>query len=339
LFKFFEDFCRYDGLYVAGDISEAQRQSQAIIRKAKRITDAFRAARGNDIRSDTPTQLGVEVTIPSKSGGLLNAIPTDAQVKGTFQSLGLFGLMPPMYEQLLPSATWADVKAATRSQYSVHIPWMDRLERDMLNAANGRSLGEPEATFRSKNKTYRAILCRHVLQWDGTNRFYIVFVETLPRQFVGDQNTSLILAGLVMASRFRFAYLEQPDRIAAQFDDKVTDSEFDGNYRQFLHDLERMRQESMELGLLDETSFFNSFGERRRGVAESFLVSWAAARQALDNSLPPLTTAIDATNRGNIRSAIMQFLKTIERENSRFLKVAIQAYCEELDVQLRKTAN
>ena len=243
LARFFEDFCRYDALYVTRDTSETQRQSQAIIRKAKRITETFRAARGNDVRADTPTQLGVEVTVACKSGEPLAAIPSDAQVKGTYQSFGLFGLLPPMQGEQLPSTGWGEVKSACRSPYSAHIPWVERLERDMLNAANGRALGEPEATFLSKNKTYRAILFRHIVHWDGTHRFGIVFVETLPRQFLGDQNTSLILAGLVVASRFRFSYLEEPDRTAAQFDDKVIDSEFEGNYRQFLYDLERMKQE------------------------------------------------------------------------------------------------
>jgi hypothetical protein len=338
LAKFFDDFCRYDALYVARDNSETQRQSQAIIRKAKRITEAFRAARGNDIRADTPTQLGVEVAVSSKAGEPLMAIPVDAQVKGTFQSFGLFGLMPPMQGEQLPLASWGEVKAACRSPYSAHIPWVERLERDMLNAANGRALGEPEATFLSKNKTYRAILFRHILHWDGTCRFGIVFVETLPRQFVGDQNTSLILAGLVVASRFRFAYLEQPDRIAAQFDDTVTDSEFEGNYRQFLYDLERMQQESMELGLLDHTAFVKSFGSSRRGIAESFLAAWKEAREALGAGLPPPTGGVNAANRTNIRESITQFLQKMETENARFLQIALDAYGDELKAQLRKKA-
>jgi hypothetical protein len=337
--KFFEDFCQYDALYVAGETSEVQRRSQAIIRKAKRITEAFRAARGNDVRADTPTQLSVEVTVPCKSGELLTVIPTDASVKGTFQSFGLFGLMPPMHDQQLPSASWGSVRAACRTPFSTHIPWVERLEQDMLDAANGRALREPEATFLSKDKTYRAILFRHILHWDGTHRFGIVFVETLPRQFVGDQNTSLILAGLVVASRFRFAYLEQPDRIAAEFDERATDSEFEGNYRQFLYDLERMRQESMELGLLDPTAFINSFGPARRGVAEGFLLGWKEARQSLDDGLPPPNTPISTEIRKTIKEAIVQFLKKMESENSRFLKVAVAAYSEELEVELRKTAH
>jgi hypothetical protein len=148
----------------------------------------------------------------------------------------------------------------------------------------------------------------------------------------------LILAGLVVASRFRFSYLEQPDRIAAKFDDKVTDSEFEGNYRQFLYDLERTKQESMELGLLDHTAFINSFGPSRRGIAEAFLEVSKEARQALEAGLPPPTTAVSAANRANIKESIMQFLKKMETENARFLKVALDAYRDELDLQLRKTA-
>src|SRR5208282_1068310 len=78
LFKFFEDFCKYEGLYVTRSDSEAQRKSQALVRKAKLITDAFRAARGSDIRSDNPTQLGVEVTVASKPNERLQTIPSNA---------------------------------------------------------------------------------------------------------------------------------------------------------------------------------------------------------------------------------------------------------------------
>jgi hypothetical protein len=337
LAKFFVDFCQYDGLYVPSDGAEYQRQSQTIIRKAKRITEAFRIARGNDIRADTPTQLGIEVTVPYKAGQPLASIPLDAQVKGTFQSFGLFALMPPMQGEQLPSTTWADVKAAGQSPYSGYLPWIERLEQDMLNAANGRTLSEAEATFRSKDKTYRAILVRHLLHWDGTHRFGIVFVETLPRQFVGDQNTSLILAGLVVASRFRFAYLEEPERVEAGFDDGLSDHEFDGNYRQFLYDLERMRQESMELGLLDHTAFIQSFGPNRRGIAEGFLNAWKEARQTLETSLPPPTAAVGGENRAGTKASILAFLKKMEAENSRFLRVALEAYQDELTQQLHKT--
>jgi hypothetical protein len=79
--KFFDDFCRYDALYVARDASETKRQLQELIRKAKRITEAFRAARGNDVRADTPTQLGIELTFVGKTGE--PSRPTRSMMLGT----------------------------------------------------------------------------------------------------------------------------------------------------------------------------------------------------------------------------------------------------------------
>jgi hypothetical protein len=339
--KFFEDLCRYDGLYVARDNSEWQRQSQTITRKAKRITDAFKTSRGNDIRADTPTQLGVEISVRGSPDQPLTAIPASAQVKGTYQSLGLFGKMPAMKNEQLPTTTWGEIKEACRTEYDPHILWVERLERDMLNAAAGDTLAAPEAIFLSyqaKRTPYRAILVRHQLKWDGTHTFSIVFVGTLPRHFLGDQKTSLILAGLVVASRFRFTYLEQPARIAAQFADNVSDPEFEGNYRQFLQDLERMKIESMELGLADSTAFMQAFGESRQGKAESFLTVWKEARAALDEALPPSSVPINGSNRSQIKEAIEKFLNQMAVENARFLRVAVDAYREELEVQLRVPA-
>jgi hypothetical protein len=41
----------------------------------------------------------------------------------------------------------------------------------------------------------------------------------------------------------------------------------------------------------------------------------------------------------DIKELIMQFLKKMETENARFLKVTLDAYRDELEAQLRKTAH
>src|SRR5277367_4834559 len=216
LAQFFSDLHAYKSLYVVRDAGDAQRQLQTIVSQAKAVTEAFAKAAESDVRSDTPTQLRIEVSVSAKSGQRLSRIPIEAEVSGTYQSLGLFGLMPPMYEQRLPTSTWGAVREMSSSPYRRVAPWIDRLERDMLDAAASRVPGGLEATFSSKDKIYRTILARHILYKNGDHRFEVLFVETLPRQFLGKRHTSLILAGLVLASRFRFAYLEEPDVTAAK---------------------------------------------------------------------------------------------------------------------------
>jgi hypothetical protein len=138
----------------------------------------------------------------------------------------------------------------------------------------------------------------------------------------------------VVASRLRFHYFEKPERIEARFDDRLPDHEFESNYRQFLYDLERFRKEAMELGLLDHTAFIQSFGQTRQATAESFVKRSHEARQALEANLPPASAAVGSENRAGIKNAILTFLKTMREENTRFLRVAVEAYRDELAKQL-----
>ena len=89
----------------------------------------------------------------------------------------------------------------------------------MLAAAAGHSLRSPEATFASNDKVYRALLARHILFENGNAKFEVLFFETLPRAFIGQQETSILLAGIVLASRFRFAYLEESEKLKGKFAD------------------------------------------------------------------------------------------------------------------------
>jgi TIR domain len=335
LARFFSDIYKFKDLYVARDVAESQRQVQTLLRQVKRITDAFNAARGSDVRSDTPTQLRVEVSMPGTRDQKLLRIPPESQVAGTFQSLALFGLMPPMQNNRLPSTTWGEIQQACGSQYRRIPPWMERVERDMLDAGTGRVLSGLESTFSYKDKIYRTILSRHILFENGNHKFEVLFVETLPRQFVGKRNTSLILAGLVLASRFRFTYLEEPDAVAAKFADDISDSEFEANCWQLYYDLERLTHEAIELGLLDPLEFIKAFGVEKRAYAEALLKSSAESRDKLLSAYPPPDAKMLHQDRERLRGAIQEYLKEMEPVNSRFLTGALEVYADELKAQLR----
>jgi TIR domain len=332
VFRFLSDFCRYKGLYQVRDAAEAERQTQALLASAKRVTLAFEAARGSDIKTDTPTQLKLEVSFEAGLSGAIAAIPADARLIGTFESFRLFGLMPAMANRQLPSASWEELRRACLQRSAANALWMESLEREMVNTAQGRALGTPEAVFSSARdgKLYRPILVRHAVRYDGTNQFDVIFVETLPRQFVGLKKTSLLLAGLVQASRFRFTFLEQPDHVAAEFDDARTDREFATACRQLRYNIQRIEAEAAELGVLDREAFVAAFGEKRRALAESFAEEWAKAKAALLSQLPEPGAALTAEARGRARSAVADFLAGMAGENRTFVLAALDAYREEV---------
>jgi hypothetical protein len=130
--EFLIDFCEYKDLYVARDAAEGERQRRTVTRQAKIITDAFKAARASDVRSTTPTQLRIEIEVPAAPGSTLQKIPDEAEASGTFQSLGLFGLMPPLQGKQMPRTTWARIRQSSGLPDTAVIPWMKSLEMDML---------------------------------------------------------------------------------------------------------------------------------------------------------------------------------------------------------------
>jgi TIR domain len=334
LAQFFMAFYKYKNLYFARDAAEGQRQQQTLSGQVKRVTAAFQAARRSDVRFDTPTQLGVEVSVPSSATAELAEIPSTAEVTGTFQSLALFGLMPPMQEKRLPKTSWGQVRAAAQTAYRRLEPSMEFLERDMIDAANGRVLSGLEATFVSEGKVYRPILARHVQYWSGDHRFQVLFVETLPRHFLGKKHTSLILAGLLIASRFRFAYLEEPDLVTAKFSDDLPDDAFEANCWQLYYDLERSHHEAVELGLLNPAEFIKAFGEERRGIAESLLKTSAEARERLSAILPTPGQHVGPQNRQKVKQVVLNYLHDVAPINGRFLTEGLEVLRQEIASQV-----
>jgi hypothetical protein len=325
--KFFADFFTYKELYVAHAPSESERQLQTICQKAKRVTEAFKASRASDIYADTPTQLGIEVRVAAGAGDKLLQISELAEVSGTYESFKLFSMMPPMVQKQLPKTTWGRVREASND---VIVPWMDRLEMDMLAAANGAVPISPEATFRSGAKIYRAILVRHIVYWDRSHLFGVVFVETLPRRFPGTETTSLILAAIVLASRFRFHYVEERAVVEARLREELPDRTFEINMRQFCHDLYRVEQDAAELGLRDKAAVINAFGDQRKEIASSFFANWENAKARLLQKLPAANQPLQVDQKKPISLAIKDFLHEIEVQNSEFLTTALDAYRDEL---------
>jgi len=335
--RFLSDFCTYRELYRVRDIADARRQENSLLAKAKRITEAFAAARGSDEKAQTPLQLGIEIRIP-KMPGKMESVPPTAEISGTYESLKLFGLQPPMVQERLPRTTWQDMRAASLSAQHQDVLWMDQLQADLVRAANGLAVSAPEATFKSKSneKIYRPILARHVEYYGGGRLFSVLFVETLPRRFLGRKNTSMLLAGLVLASRFRFTYLEDHDEVFARlFGDGVSNEELEGNCRQLKYNIEDMSHEAADFGLMDEDTFVKAFGPENRAKAESFLTTWATTQTSLFSKIPDSGTHVTDGNRAAITAALAQFFGSVEAENERFIEAAIDVFRSEVSETFR----
>ena len=155
--------------------------------------------------------------------------------------------------------------------------------------------------------------------------------QVAPNRFTGTMSDA---SGPVevekVGSRFRFSFLEEPERVAAAFDDARSDREFAVACKQLRYDLDRIETEAAELGVLDREAFVSAFGAQRRAQTEAFVEGWDEAKAALLERLPDPSAPLTPRARGEARAAVAAFLAAMERENRGFVLAALDAYREEV---------
>jgi hypothetical protein len=209
--------------------------------------------------------------------------------------------------------------------------WMDKAENDILDAAHQRNLRTPELTFRARDgQFYRPLLARQTIYGSGARRFYVIFVRTLPRKFVGDETTSALLIGLILASRFRFAFIEGAEDLMAKLSDRITDTDFQLSCRQLIYDIERMEHESSEFGMNSPDLFQQAFGPENYEIVNGFYEVWSPIRKDLVRIIRRWLEDQTAVSRQNIREEVQRFTNTVSPYSRRFLEMCLQRYTSQL---------
>lgn len=332
--RFLRRFCGHRQLYPSND--DSYRHDIALA--AERIAGAFLRAKSTDVIEDTPCQLRLELSVLGSEEGF-EQVPDSAPLTGSTQTFAMFGLNLPQGTGTQPrQITWGELKARLLRPPRPDVPWMDKISDDIVATAAKRRLDGNDATLVGDDRRiYRPILGRHQLLLNGTRKFYVMFVETLKREFPGRQETSLLLGSLVVASRFRFRYFEQWDEDHAyRFGQDAPFEDFLDACTQLRYDLERLDHETVELGLGDEEAVLGAFGPNNRARVERFFVDWFASRRALLAALPAARDKVGQDHRARMHAAVREFFAATRRQNSDFLELAARTYSDRMLGDLKR---
>ena len=176
-------------------------------------------------------------------------------------------------------------------------------------------------------KRYRILLVQHRLYGNGNRDFVINLVETLrPIAGEGDRNTTIITAAIMLASKYRFLFLEQDSRYGANRIAQLVAGTSTNAVRQMLKDMDRVHAEGTKEGLGDATALIKLFGP-----AEEYEV-----RELFEQFWPPLLAMKDAAGTfldgpgDATRSAFLEkhraFVETTRDINSRFISMCLARY-------------
>jgi hypothetical protein len=330
--KFLFDFSNYKGLYTPEhERNRPADYSSNIARAAKSVATAFALARGTDVKSETPTQIGFELTIKGIGDGRIEKIPENSTIISTSLFFDLLDLRLELSWNRAPNTTWGKLKGLLANTGRRDVPWMHKVESDVVRAVDSRNVSPDDVTIRGANgKVYRPILERHKLFVNGDRRFYVLFVETLDRRFVGSRRSSLLLASLILASRWHFSYFEKWSDTQRIFGEKIPLQNLADSCKQLFYNIEWIELEAAQLGTDDPRAMIEAFGQDHRARVERFFSDWEKAKKDLFAVLPGLDTEITEANQKAARAAVLDFLEKVKSQNEDFLELAIKAYSDEV---------
>lgn len=332
---FLRKFCNYRGLYtVAHEGQNPGVFTANIAVAAKRIANAFAIARGTDLKSETSSQISFELTVRNTGSDTFDTIPGSSSVLGTSMFFHVLGLVLPFDPNQAPNTTWEELGRMLDRGGTKKIPWMHKVEADVVRAANNQTVAGDDVTFRSiqSGKVYRPVLVRHQLYMNGDRKFYLIMSETLDRRFVGSPRSSLLLTALIQASRWRFTYFENwNETVTRLFGEQLSITVLGDNCKQLFYNIEWIENEGAELGTGDLRAMIDVFGTDNRARVERFFSDWESAKKSLFAGLPGgIGIQVTLENRDSVRETVIQFLKSVKQQNADFLQLALDAYSEEI---------
>jgi hypothetical protein len=133
--------------------------------RVKRLTIKFQEARKNDPISEKFYQVRMEIDIRDPLAKNKNDIPGRSIVTAMQDAFNLLGLSPDPDEDGQLKTTWEQMKTSLETNNET-FAWMDKVEDDIIDAAQQRNLRSPEITFRAHDgQFYRPLLARQNYLW------------------------------------------------------------------------------------------------------------------------------------------------------------------------------
>lgn len=176
-------------------------------------------------------------------------------------------------------------------------------------------------------KSYRILLVMHRLYGNGKREFVVNLVETLrPISGEGNKETSVMTAAIMLASKYRFLFLEQESRYGTEKIGQAIKGNSTVAVRQLLKDMDRVHAEATKEGLADETALIKLFGP-----TEEYEV-----RDLFEKFWPPLIDMKTAASRfleepnNQTREAFVEkhrgFVALTQGINQRFIALCLSKY-------------
>jgi hypothetical protein len=192
---------------------------------------------------------------------------------------------------------------------------------DNAEALNDHFFSAPD------QKNYRILLVMHKLYGNGNREFVINLVETLrPIVGEGDRNTTIIAAAIMLASKYRFLFLEQESRYGANRVAQLTAGNSTYAVRQMLKDMDRVHAEGTKEGLGDQTALIKLFGPAEEFEVHALFEQFWPPMIAMKDAAAAYLEKPDEATRQDFVQKHKAFVDSTQAVNARFISMCLARY-------------
>jgi hypothetical protein len=171
---------------------------------------------------------------------------------------------------------------------------------------------------------YRIILVMHQVYGNGQRDFIINMIETLQRNWGGDHRTTILTAGIMLASKYRSLFLEKDSRYQAEALSVLSDDELRLKVGQLLRDLGRIYADGAAEGLADQNALIKLLGATDE--VKDLFDKWWPPINAMEKAAQQFFENSGFNTREEFMRTHAEFIKVSEITNRRFIGLCLKAY-------------
>jgi hypothetical protein len=294
---------------------------------AYEIADSFFVALQSRVRDEWHPQGRVELSISRGEfyKDVIPSFPLDTQVSMANSAYKLFKAAAPANLRMFSWDAFTNyIQEKTGSDQLIRI-----VSDVIINALPDKDEAKNDYVFQAPNaKFYRVILVKHSVYGNKRRDFVINLIETLEKVRAGDTDTTTLVAGIVLGSKYRSIFVEENAKYS---EDKLKSVEIDDlvdELTQMLRDIDRISADAASDGLADYNALQALLGDTMQ--VKQLFGKWYEVFPPMEAAAKRFVTEPTVAHREAFFAVYTPFLAVSRHNNTTFLQLCMDEYRKRL---------
>ena len=183
-------------------------------------------------------------------------------------------------------------------------------------------------------EVFRIILVKHNVYGDKKREFVINLIETLEKVKSGDKSTTTLVAGIVLASKYRSIFVEKDAEYSLRKLKEISGDVLVDRVTHMLHDIDRITADSVSDGLASVSELQDLLGNTEE--ISNLFKTWEEVFPRMAAAANQFIRDPTSARQNEFFDTYVPFLNVSRNNNAKFLHLCLDKYAAYLLQQQRE---